>query len=65
MKRATGETNSATPSMRKAARRSPKIPRIARVVQRLGRMIPEEEWRGIPKDLSSQVDHYVYGLPKR
>jgi len=51
--------------MRKPARRSPKMPRIARVVQRLGRMIPEEELRGIPKDLSSQVDHYVYGLPKR
>lgn len=41
------------------------MPRIARIIQRLGRMIPEEELRRIPKDLSSQVDHYVYGLPKR
>jgi hypothetical protein len=41
------------------------VPRIVRVIERLGRMIPEEELRRIPKDLSSQVDHYVYGLPKR
>jgi hypothetical protein len=43
----------------------PKMPRIARIAQRLGRMIPEEELRRIPKDLSSQVDHYIYGTPKR
>ena len=41
------------------------MPRIARIAQRLDRMIPEEELRRIPKDLSSQIDHYVYGLPKR
>ena len=39
--------------------------RIAQIVARLGRMIPEEELKQIPKDLSEQVDHYVYGLPKR
>jgi hypothetical protein len=50
---------------RKPAGRPPKVPRIVRIAQRLGRMIPEEELRRIPKDLSSQVDHYVYGLPKR
>ena len=44
---------------------SRKMPRIARIVQRLGRMIPEEELRRFPKDLSSQIDHYVYGTPKR
>jgi hypothetical protein len=50
---------------RKPAGRAPKVPRIVRLAERLGRMIPEEELRQIPKDLSSQVDHYVYGLPKR
>ena len=43
----------------------PRIPEIANIVQRLGRMIPEEELRRIPKDLSDQVDHYVYVTPKR
>jgi hypothetical protein len=65
MARPTGKTNSATPSARKSAGRSPKVPRIVRIAQRLGRMIPDEELRRIPKDLSSQVDHYVYGSPKR
>jgi hypothetical protein len=38
---------------------------IADIIQSLGRMIPEEELRIIPKDLGGQVDHYVYGTPKR
>jgi hypothetical protein len=62
-----------TITKRKSAAQAPAKPkrapsvmsRIARIAQRLGRMIPEEELRRIPKDLSSQVDHYVYGTPKR
>jgi len=65
MARRAGKTKSTTPSGKKPAGRSTKMPRIARIVQRLGRMIPEEELRRIPKDLSSHVDHYVYGTPKR
>ncbi len=65
MPRLTGKTKNVASSARKPASRSPKMPRIARIAQRLGRMIPEDELRRIPKDLSSQVDHYVYGLPKR
>jgi hypothetical protein len=41
------------------------VPRIVRVAERLGRSIPKEELQRIPKDLSSQIDHYVYGTPKR
>jgi hypothetical protein len=44
---------------------SRKTPGIVQVAQRLGRKIPDEELRIIPKDLSSQIDHYVYGTPKR
>jgi len=53
------------PSARKPTGASRKMLRIARIVQSLGRMIPDEELRRIPKDLSSQIDHYVYGTPKR
>lgn len=42
-----------------------RMPEIATILQRLGRMIPEEELRTVPKDLAGQVDHYVYGTPKR
>ena len=65
MARPTGKANGVTPSARKPTGRSAKARRIVRIAQRLGRMIPEEELRRIPKDLSSQIDHYVYGLPKR
>jgi hypothetical protein len=44
---------------------SRKSPPIADVAQRLGRMIPNEELRLIPEDLSEQIDHYLYGAPKR
>ena len=27
--------------------------------------VPEEELAQLPTDLAAQVDHYVYGLPKR
>ena len=27
--------------------------------------VPEEDIARVPTDLASQVDHYVYGLPKR
>ena len=27
--------------------------------------VPEEELKRLPTDLAAQVDHYVYGLPKR
>lgn len=26
--------------------------------------VPAEEWAKLPADLSSQIDHYVYGIPK-
>jgi hypothetical protein len=54
-----------------ASRRSESVdasithPRIVQIAQSLGRMIPDEELRLVPKDLSGQVDHYVYGTPKR
>jgi hypothetical protein len=65
MARATGKTRTAERSGGKRVGASRKLPRIARVAQRLGRMIPDEELRQFPKDLSSQIDHYVYGTPKR
>ncbi len=27
--------------------------------------VPDEEWAKLPPDLSDQLDHYVYGTPKR
>jgi len=60
MARPTGRTKSVTPPRARPAGTAHRLPRIARIAQRLGRMIPEEELRRMPKDLSSQIDHYVY-----
>lgn len=30
----------------------------------LGARIPPEEWEKVPKDLSKNLDHYLYGAPK-
>ena len=38
---------------------------IEEVLAALAAGIPDAEWNKLPTDLSSQIDHYVYGLPKR
>jgi hypothetical protein len=65
MARVAPKVKSAAAAGGKRTGASRKMPRIARIAGRLGRMIPEEELRNFPKDLSSQIDHYVYGTPKR
>ncbi len=30
----------------------------------LGARVPPEEWAKVPKDLSVNLDHYLYGSPK-
>ena len=64
MARITGRTKRTRTSGGRPAR-GKKAPRIVRIAQRLGRRIPEDELQSLPKDLSSQLDHYVYGIPKR
>jgi hypothetical protein len=29
------------------------------------RDVPAEEWANLPRDLSDNLDHYVYGTPKK
>ncbi len=38
---------------------------IWEVFQEISSSIPEEEWDKLPTDSSEQLDHYVYGTPKR
>jgi len=37
---------------------------IWEVVSEIGRSVPEEAWEGVPTDLSKNLDHYLYGVPK-
>jgi|HubBroStandDraft_1064217.scaffolds.fasta_scaffold869608_1 hypothetical protein len=65
MARPAGKSKGHKPSEAEPGAAWRKTPNIVRNAQRLGRMIPNEELRLMPKDLSGQIDHYVYGTPKR
>ena len=38
---------------------------IEEIIAEHSRDIPDEEWNKLPPDLSYNIDHYVYGTPKR
>jgi hypothetical protein len=40
-------------------------PTIWEIFEEIWGSIPAEEFEKLPKDLSTQLDHYIYGLPKR
>ncbi len=43
---------------------SPSLPPFLQFVEEISAQIPREEWEKLPKDLSKNLDHYLYGLPK-
>ena len=38
---------------------------IEDLLEELAREIPQEEWDKLPSDLNDNLDHYLYGVPKR
>jgi hypothetical protein len=38
---------------------------ISQVIAEIMQDVPKEAYAQLPRDGASQVDHYVYGLPKR
>lgn len=38
---------------------------ISEMIVRIGAQVPEEAWSHLPSDLASNVDHYLYGSPRR
>jgi hypothetical protein len=38
---------------------------IEEVLQELASQVPASEWKRLPSDLSDNLDHYIYGIPKR
>jgi hypothetical protein len=39
-------------------------PPIEDILMDIGRDVPESEWAKLPEDLTSNLDHYIYGTPK-
>lgn len=42
----------------------PNVPPFWERVIELGARVPTEVWEKVPKDLSKNLDHYLYGAPK-
>jgi len=38
---------------------------IEEIIQELAAEVPQAEWDRIPRDLTDNLDHYLYGTPKR
>jgi hypothetical protein len=55
--------NQQPPASVTSSQESPKP--IWEIFEEASRNIPDEELARLPTDLAAQVDHYVYGLPKR
>jgi len=39
--------------------------RIVGELRRIAASIPKASWDRLPRDLSANLDHYIYGVPKR
>lgn len=44
---------------------SPDGAAISEMIVAIGRSTPAEEWERVPTDLSFNLDHYLYGTPRR
>jgi hypothetical protein len=38
---------------------------IEEVLRDIAKEIPQEEWDKLPEDLNENLDHYLYGVPKK
>jgi hypothetical protein len=49
-----------------AVEATPAVPRpLWEVIMEIARRVPAGEWAKIPDDASYQLDHYLYGAPKK
>ena len=39
--------------------------RIEEVLNELAKEVPQDEWDRLPSDLNENLDHYLYGVPKK
>ena len=46
------------------SQQSPSLPPFLQFVEEISAQVPPEEWEKLPKDLSKNIDHYLYGAPK-
>jgi Arc/MetJ-type ribon-helix-helix transcriptional regulator len=59
------EQAAAKPPATNQAEAAPAYKPIWEVAAEIRKSIPAEEWAKLPKDGAEQLDHYLYGSPKR
>ena len=59
------EQAAAKPPVTNQADAAPAYKPIWEVAAEIRKSIPAEEWAKLPKDGAEQLDHYIYGSPKR
>jgi hypothetical protein len=63
--RSTKRTHAKAPKTESAAQRAFEAFHVLAEIGRIGEAVPQRSWDQVPRDLSANIDHYVYGLPKR
>jgi hypothetical protein len=43
---------------------TPTLPPFLQFIEEISAQVPKGEWEKLPKDLSKNIDHYLYGSPK-
>jgi Arc/MetJ-type ribon-helix-helix transcriptional regulator len=59
------EQSQAKPAAEQADAAAPRRKPLWERAAELRKSIPEEEWAKLPVDGAEQLDHYIYGSPKR
>jgi hypothetical protein len=65
VERLAHEQSEAKPPVMTQAEAAPAYKPIWEVAAEIRKSIPAEEWAKLPKDGAEQLDHYLYGVPKR
>jgi hypothetical protein len=50
---------------KKKAGKAAAVPAIEDIISGLAAQVPDEQWKELPADLTDNLDHYVYGTPKK
>ena len=53
------------PDRKKGSRSNGSHLTIEEKIQQIAADIPEDEWEKLPPDLTDNLDHYVYGTPRK
>ena len=63
--KAAAGTRLVPPPARRAKKRKPYALALEDDLLAIGKAVPIEEWEKLPRDFNENLDHYLYGSPKK